>query len=161
MGGPGVVERFLCDEMLGRLCRYLRAAGYDAAFARPGETDAHLLMRTVAEQRRLLTMDRKIMEHKAVEGVATVLPTTNLDGLAVFMAREFKVDWLRAPFTRCLVDNALLRQASEEEIARVPADARRPGESVLACPDCGRVYWHGSHVKRMLRQMRCWRSAAV
>jgi uncharacterized protein with PIN domain len=28
--------RFLCDEMLGRLCRYLRAAGYDALLANNG-----------------------------------------------------------------------------------------------------------------------------
>ena len=37
------LPRFLCDEMLGRLCRYLRAAGYDALFARNGAGDAELL----------------------------------------------------------------------------------------------------------------------
>lgn len=157
MGESRAVERFLCDEMLGRLCRYLRAAGYDTALACPGETDARLLIRATAEQRLLLTMDRKIMERKAAGGAATVLPMTDLDGLAAFMAREFGVDWLHAPFTRCLLDNALLRLASEEDAGRVPADARRPGERILICPDCGRVYWPGSHVKRMLGQLQRWR----
>jgi len=35
--------RFLCDEMLGRLCRYLRAAGYDALLANNGRSDRELL----------------------------------------------------------------------------------------------------------------------
>jgi uncharacterized protein with PIN domain len=144
--------------MLGRLGRYLRAAGYDTAFARPGEPDARLLSRAIAEQRRFLTMDRKIMEHKVAADVATVLPMANLDELAAFMQREFDIDWLHAPFSRCLVDNALLLPATPEQGLTVPADAQRPEEPFLACPACGRVYWRGSHVKRMLANMGRWHS---
>jgi len=144
--------------MLGRLCRYLRAAGYDTAFAQPGEPDARLLSRAIAEQRRFLTMDRKIMEHKVATDVATVLPMANLDELAAFMKREFDIDWLRAPFSRCLVDNALLLPATPQQIQTIPADAQRPGDSFLACPVCGRVYWRGSHVKRMLANMGRWQA---
>lgn len=143
--------------MLGRLCRYLRAAGYDTASAHPGEPDARLLSLAIAENRRFLTMDRKIMEHKAAREVATVLPMAGLDELAAFMKAEFGVDWLRAPFSRCLVDNASLVPAAPAQMQTVPADARRPGEPFLACPACGRVYWRGSHVKRMLANMERWR----
>ncbi len=144
--------------MLGRLCRYLRAAGYDTAFAQPGEPDARLLSRAIAEQRRFLTMDRKIMEHKAAADVATVLPMAGLDELAAFVKKAFGVDWLHVPFSRCLVDNALLLPATPEQMRTVPADARRPGETFLACPACGRVYWRGSHVKRMLANMARWQA---
>ncbi|MDB5447077.1 MAG: hypothetical protein JWQ97_2394, partial [Phenylobacterium sp.] len=59
------------------------------------------------------------------------------------------VDWTLAPFTRCVVDNALLRDATAAEVAAIPEPARtRPGP-FRACPACGRVYWPGSHVKRL------------
>jgi len=32
------LPRLLCDEMLGRLCRYMRAAGYDALLANGGRS---------------------------------------------------------------------------------------------------------------------------
>lgn len=143
--------------MLGRLCRYLRAAGYDTASARPGEPDAHLLSRAISEQRRFLTMDRKIMEHKAAQEVATVLPMADLDALAGFMGREFGVDWLLAPFSRCLVDNAELVHATAEDASRAPPESRREGEELRVCPACRRVYWRGSHVKRMLANMGRWK----
>ena len=54
------MERFLCDEMLARLCRYLRAAGYDAALASDGIRDRVLLQQCQAEARRFLTLDRRI-----------------------------------------------------------------------------------------------------
>lgn len=28
---------------------------------------------------------------------------------------------------------------------------------VTACPDCGRIYWPGSHVRRMRARLDCWR----
>jgi len=143
--------------MLGRLCRYLRAAGYDTAAAQPGEPDARLLSRAIAENRRFLTMDRKIMEHKVAQEVATVLPMADLDALAAFMQREFGVDWLHAPFSRCLVDNAELVPASPEDASRAPPESRREGEELRVCPACRRVYWRGSHVRRMLGHMGRWK----
>lgn len=143
--------------MLGRLCRYLRAAGYDTAAAHPGEPDARLLSRAIAEHRRLLTMDRKIMEHKVARDVATVLPMAELDALAALMGREFGVDWLHAPFSRCLVDNAELVPTAPEDASRAPPESRREGEELRVCPACRRVYWRGSHVKRMLANMGRWK----
>ena len=37
------LPRFLCDGMLGQLCRYLRAAGYDTVFDNNGDPDRDLL----------------------------------------------------------------------------------------------------------------------
>ncbi|MBI5626404.1 MAG: hypothetical protein HY935_04285 [Nitrosomonadales bacterium] len=47
--------RFMCDEMLGRLCRYLRATGYDALFANNGHSDSILLRQCREEGRYFLT----------------------------------------------------------------------------------------------------------
>jgi len=64
--------RFLCDEMLGRLCRYLRAAGYDTVLANNGNQDRDLLQQCHEEGRYFLTQDRLVREHRAARGIALI-----------------------------------------------------------------------------------------
>lgn len=52
--------RLMCDEMLLRLGRWLRAAGYDAAIAEGAADDAALIARCAAERRVLVTRDRRL-----------------------------------------------------------------------------------------------------
>jgi Mut7-C RNAse domain len=54
--------RFLCDEMLAGLGRWLRIAGYDTAIADCGRRDRDLVEQAHAEQRILLTRDRRLVE---------------------------------------------------------------------------------------------------
>ena len=51
--------RPLCDEMLKGIGRWLRAAGYDVAIVDDGVHDDDLLARACAENRLLLTCDRR------------------------------------------------------------------------------------------------------
>jgi uncharacterized protein with PIN domain len=150
--------RFLCDEMLGHLCLYLRAAGYDALLARHGARDADLLRQCQDEGRHFLTKDTLIREHKAAKGIALILPDESLDKLALLISESFQTDWLKDAFTRCLVDNALLIKASEAATARAPADALKPGDPLFECPRCGRVYWRGSHYYRMRARLEAWQN---
>ena len=152
---------FLCDEMLGHLCRYLRAAGYDTLLAANGVSDAKLLRQCHAEDRYFLTQDTLVSEHKAASNIALILPHAPLDQLAARVGRHFKLDWTAHAFSRCLVDNALLVAADDAAAARVPQDARQlPGEPLCKCPLCGRVYWRGSHYKRMQSRLAAWQAAA-
>lgn len=150
--------RFLCDEMLGRLCRYLRAAGYDTVLARQGHQDRVLLRQCHEEGRYFLTQDRLVREHRAARGIALILPQGGLDVLAAELGAQFRLDWLGRAFTRCLLDNTLLKEADAAATASVPADARRPGEPLTVCPSCGRTYWQGSHYKRMHARLARWQA---
>ncbi len=152
--------RFLCDEMLGRLCRYLRAAGYDTLQANNGNQDRDLLRQCHGEGRYFLTQDQLVREHKAARDVALILPQGDLDDLAAFLGAHFQIDWLGHAFTRCLRDNTLLLPADAAAAATIPEDARRPGEPLTACPACGRVYWQGSHYKRMRARLAKWQGAS-
>ena len=60
--------RFLCDAMLGGLAKWLRAAGYDAYYAREGTdvSDRTLTAKALAERRVLLTSDGGFLERKPV-----------------------------------------------------------------------------------------------
>lgn len=150
--------RFLCDEMLGSLCRYLRAAGYDALLARGGASDAELLRQCHAEGRQFLTQDALVREHKAARGVALILPHESLDHLAQLLTAQYRLDWLSSAFTRCLLDNTPLVPADRAAASRAPADAIHPDEPLYHCPACGRVYWRGSHYKRMRARLAAWQA---
>ncbi len=145
--------------MLARLARYLRAAGYDTALAENGETDAVLLRRARAEGRRFLTRDRRILEHKAAQGVALLLPSGDLDRMAVLLRENGGVDWLHKPFTRCLLDNAVLAAAGSGQEGMLPGNV--PLRQALHCPQCGRAYWTGSHHRRMRERLMKWSGGQV
>ncbi|MEP7207652.1 MAG: Mut7-C RNAse domain-containing protein [Casimicrobiaceae bacterium] len=146
--------RFLCDEMLGRLARYLRAAGYDTDLACDGAPDRDLLVRAESESRRFLTCDRRIAEHRRARETALILTWAPLDCLAQELYRALGVDWLHAPFTRCLVDNTPLTAVPPAATARMPRDVA--AEDARHCPQCGRVYWAGSHHGRMKSRLAAW-----
>ena len=147
--------------MLGRLCRYLRAAGYDTVFANNGHQDRDLLRQCHNEGRFFLTQDQLVREHKAARDIALILPQGDLDQLAALLGAHFQLDWLSRAFTRCLEDNTPLLAADAAAAASVPLDARRPGEPLTVCPMCGRVYWQGSHYKRMRALLTKWQTGRL
>ena len=154
----GPEARFLCDEMLGRVTRYLRAAGYDTLLARHGLPDRAWLALAQRERRTFLTCDRAIREHRAAAGIALVLARGDLDAAARTLALCCGVDWLRAPFTRCLVDNTPLGRVPDALAAAVPADVA--AGNARWCRDCGRTYWAGSHYRRMHARLAAWSDSA-
>ncbi|MFC3068382.1 Mut7-C RNAse domain-containing protein [Phenylobacterium soli] len=141
----------MCDEMLARLARLLRAAGYDTLLAADGGRDTPMLQQIKAEGRVLVTRDRRLAERAGPSAV--LLSQDKTADQAAALAARLPIDWEHAPFTRCVIDNAPLREADEDEVGRMPADARALGGPYRACPSCGRLYWPGSHVKRMARQL--------
>ena len=72
--------KFLCDEMLRGLARWLRAAGYDTAVAEVGERDGALLARAVAEGRLLVTRDREMNERRGSDGTVVLLVANDTVG---------------------------------------------------------------------------------
>lgn len=138
--------RFLCDEMLMRLARLLRAAGYDTYLAADGEPDAELIRTARREGRILVTRDKRLA---AGFEESVLVSGWGVNAEAHSLSRAVVLDWEFAPFTRCVVDNAHLRDASDEEARRIPDKARALGGPFRVCPACGRDYWPGSHVRRM------------
>lgn len=145
--------RFLCDEMLAGLARWLRAAGYDADMVTPGEADRAIVERARAERRTLLTRDRAIVQIKDAAALTLVLQSEGLDNWARELRERLQLDWLNAPLSRCLLCNVQLVDADAEALARMPEDSRGGQGPFHACPTCRRGYWPGSHVKRMTKRL--------
>jgi uncharacterized protein len=138
--------RFLCDEMLLRLARLLRAAGYDTRLAQ-GQRDAELRALARAENRVLVTRDKRLAAEAHPRAV--LVEGRGAHAEAESLAAALPIDWRLAPFSRCLVDNTPLRDAEPADLTRMPPEAVALPGPFRACPACGRVYWPGSHVKRL------------
>jgi uncharacterized protein len=145
---------FLTDEMLTGLARWLRAAGHDTRAAPAGAADGALVALAASEGRLLLTRDRAILDRKAAVGLVLVLEGAGLNAWAMELACRIDLDWMAAPFTRCLLCNAPLEDPPRDYAA--PRDAVGP---VRWCPCCGKAYWRGGHVRRMERRLSEWGSA--
>lgn len=153
----GRTLRFMCDEMHARLGRYLRAAGYDTTIAADGTDDRTMISEAVSEGRILLTGDRHILSHRASRDTQVIiLPPTGLEQSVKVLTQRCRVNWLMAPFSRCLIDNTPLKLAGDKDVLRIPMDARKFGDQINVCPECQRVYWPGSHPKRVRKKLEAW-----
>lgn len=140
--------RFALDGHLARLARYLRLLGFDAAHS-PEVDDAALARQAADEDRILLTRDLDLLKRRVVRlgyRVRNTRPRLQLTEVA----GHFSLAERSRPFTRCLACGECLAGASPEEVtSRVPAGVAARHRTFLACPGCGRVYWPGSHHRRL------------
>lgn len=102
-----------------------------------------------AEHRIVLTRDRALLMQKDITHGCFVRATRPLDQLEEVLAR-LDLFGAVAPFTRCLVCNAPLRPLPfAEAVSRVPPRSARCNDEFFTCEVCNRVYWAGSHTRRL------------
>jgi len=146
-----VKPRFLADCNVGRLARWLRALGYDASYhATIG--DAELVREAAAESRVLLTRDRDLTKRRVIQsGVvrAILIRDDEVTNQLRQVFAELGLE-LKEALTRCIECNSELQARVPATVAeRVPPYVRRTQSRYSECPDCGRIYWAGTHWQRM------------
>jgi uncharacterized protein len=132
--------RFLCDEMLAGLGRWLRIAGYDTAIAARGCRDRDLVEQAHAEQRILLTRDRRLVEIRRAGDRTIVLQGNSIDACARELGLRLALDWTFDPLSRCTLCNTRLERADHRLLASLPPRIRALGAAVHVCPRCGHLY---------------------
>ncbi len=143
--------RFLADCNVGRLARWLRVLGFDAAYE-PVLPDAQVVARALAEGRVLLTRDADMMRRRAIAGGA-VKAILLRDDSAQQQVRQVLAELGIRPastLSRCLDCNAVLQPRNKSAVAnRLPPYVRATQDRFSQCPSCARVYWPGTHWRRM------------
>ncbi len=148
---------FLCDEMLHALGRWLRAAGYDVVIAAQARPDHEILAQAIDEDRVLLTRDRSFpAAPTANSGQVLLLKSNGLEANVRELMQIIPVNWLLAPFTRCLECNTPLVAADHSAMARIPQEFRAVPGGNYYCPRCDKVYWNGGHAARMRQRLAGW-----
>jgi hypothetical protein len=157
--------RFLADAMLGRLARWLRILGYDAEYF-PGEDD-ELIRRARREGRLLLTRDTRLLRRRAAG--ARPVPGRDAERLPphLFIESDHVMEQLRQvvaalhlrpaapPAHRCSCCNAVLEPRDKAQVlGLIPDFVWSHQQAFWACPRCQRIYWAGTHRRRMEEVIR-------
>ncbi len=141
--------KLLCDHMLGSLARWLRFMGYDTAYP-SAKADNELIAMARAEDRILLTRDKELAGRcpGAIPIRSDVLEEQIREVAALVPLR------LVDPLSRCSLCNVVIEAVSSEEVqGLVPEGVLSRHEEFWRCPQCGRVYWQGSHWDKMVERL--------
>lgn len=141
-----VAARFVLDVHLGTVARRLRLVGVDAAYSRDAGDDA-LVAQANSEQRVLLTQDRGLLRRRALWLGAYVRGARPDEQFADVLDRFAPP---LAPWTRCTACNGVLAWAPKADVEPLlQPGTRRSYEHFARCRECGQVYWHGAHGRRL------------
>jgi len=145
---PDTQKKFIVDCMLGKLAKWLKILGFDALFFSRIEDD-ELLAHARKERRVLLTKDTGLLQR--ARNVETLFvesdewPDQIRQVLAHFGLREEV-----RPHTRCLDCNVALKNLPKKNAKNlVSAFVFERADSFALCPQCGRVFWRGTHFEDM------------
>lgn len=147
----GAERKFLADAALGRLARYLRMLGYDAAYLK-GHDGAAALRETLKTGRTLLTRRRDLAARDDIE----VFHVEDDDVLAQLTAtaRRFDLTFTAGAMARCIECNEPLRSVPKADVLEeLPPHVRKTQEKFARCPGCGRIYWPGTHYARAVARL--------
>ena len=147
-------DLFLCDAGLGGLARWLRAAGYEAAW-QPDIADDDLLRQARQTPATVLTTDGMMMERRLLRDriipAFWLPPTLGIPEQLALVFREFGLT-LRAP--RCMSCGGELRHGSKEALReRIPPRTYRWLEEFFVCSRCDKLFWHGTHWRRIVETL--------
>jgi uncharacterized protein len=140
--------RFILDVHLGKLAAFLRMLGFDARY-RSCFSDEELAKISAEERRVLLTRDRGLLKRGQVTHGYWLRQTDSRRQIAEILDR-FDLARVIRPFTRCMACNAMLDDVAKKDVReRIPPLAAELHDEFRQCRRCGRVYWKGSHYRRM------------
>jgi uncharacterized protein len=150
---PLRVTRFVADAHLGGLARLLRMAGFDTLYDNHFY-DSEIVAISVREGRILLTRDRELLKWREITHGCYVHALKPAEQLREIV-RRLDLAGSARPFTLCLHCNSpLLALDKALALPRVPPAVRESHERFSTCAMCQRVYWEGSHWRRMSTLLR-------
>jgi uncharacterized protein len=152
------LKKLLCDEMLSKLGKWLRAAGYDTLIANSSMSDQELLDLAVAQDRILLTRDSHFAERRIPLNRVLYLQSNSVEDCVKELRGLLEIDWLVQPFSRCMICNTAFTAPQDEALKKLPEDVRSQHKKVWYCEKCKKAYWEGSHTGHMLQQLKQWQS---
>jgi uncharacterized protein len=146
------MHRFAADRMVGRLARMLRLLGYDTLYL-PKLDPAGLAEAARREDRVILTRGETRQRFPAASKIFCVESEYPPEQLRE-VVEKFSLDPRSGLWTRCTVCNCEIASVPKETVQdKVKPKVFELYDQFFRCAGCGRIYWHGSHVERILKNL--------
>jgi uncharacterized protein with PIN domain len=146
--------RFVTDASLEFLARRLRFLGYDVVTHRGARLE-ELFDAAARDGRIVLTLSAR---HPKRWSHVPVVRAPRGDPAAALRVIVAAHEAAGPPFSRCPQCNTRLQTRSAFEArGEVPGRVTRAGGALTTCPACGRWFWAGTHVARLVE----WLEAAL
>jgi uncharacterized protein len=150
--------RFVADNHLGRLARFLRLLGLDTLHEHDWN-DSELVQISTSQQRILLSRDVSLLKHGLVTH-GYYLRSTDPREQVTEVVRRFHLAQSFTPFTRCMACNGRLIPVTKNKIAhRLSSETSRHVVDFRICSSCDKVYWQGAHHPELVRIVAAARQA--
>ncbi len=148
------MKRFLLEADLHRIAYWLRFLGQDALLLDGAINKRDLLKHP---DRVFITTSRKMERHLKAWGVEYfLLPREDWRVQLCLLLKYFGIEG-ELKLNRCYYCNTPLLSVDKEEVkGKVPPMAYKYGKDFTLCPNCGKIYWKGSHhpkLKKMLEEV--------
>jgi hypothetical protein len=130
----------------------LRLLGYDTLYAN-NVTTAQLLALGRSGERVVLTRGETAKRFPRLKNILSLKSEYPPEQLREVVER-FSLDIRSGLWTRCTLCNAPIERVERADVeALVEAKIFRLYEEFYRCSGCGHIYWRGSHVERITRNL--------
>ncbi|MFW3147330.1 MAG: Mut7-C RNAse domain-containing protein [Thermoplasmatota archaeon] len=143
---------FICDEMLKKLSRWLRIAGYDV-LSPDVDTDEEIVALAMRTGRIVLTRDKDLSNRRGIEALRIVSDELK-EQLEEFLLQFPRESFAPGP-TRCPLCNGSLRRYKKgkgpnpEMEIDIPSKVKEEMDFFYVCSSCRKIYWEGTHWRRI------------
>jgi uncharacterized protein len=149
------VFKFIVDENVGKLTKWLRIMGYDTLFFH-GDSDSRMVATALEQDRVILTRDTHVLERRVVTSgrlKAILLQSEQFAAQITQVVESLKLD-CSGSFHLCPEDNHILEKKTPEDVReQVPPYVFATQQQYRQCPFCRRIYWRGTHWQAMNRML--------
>jgi len=145
--------KFVCDDNLGKLAKFLRILGYDVLF--DSKIDDHKLIRQSLEQERIiLTRDTKLARFKAAQNQILIENNDPIEQLKQVIRHLQLKPKKEVIFSRCLLCNNMLETIEKKGIKeKVPPYVFKTQEHFVICKNCDKIFWKGTHIQKIKEKL--------
>ena len=146
--------KFLCDQMLGTLAKWLRIFGLDTFYANAEIKDEVLLQIAKKENRIIVTRDKQLINIGRKKNLQVIqINSTKLDEQLIHVLKDVKIDE-SAVLSRCSLCNTVLDEIKKKDVKdKVPKRVFENNEKFWYCTKCDKIYWMGSHYDDMIKKI--------
>jgi uncharacterized protein len=146
--------KFLCDQMLGTLAKWLRILGFDTYYPEADMKDSHILDIAKKQKRVLITRDKELIWDARRNNIENIkINSIDLDEQLKTVLEFVEIDSDNI-LSRCTVCNSEIKKIDKKNVEnKVPEHVFETHKNFWFCPICDKIYWKGSHFIKMLKKV--------